>query len=68
VLRFLGLKGRTAEILFIDAIGRCSALNVCPVRAGIVSLPTTTMYLITFCVHNALYILYIPPFPFGFSA
>lgn len=57
MLGLLRLKGRTAEILFIDAIGRCSALNVCPARAGIVSLPATSTYLITFCVHNALYIL-----------
>lgn len=68
MLRLLRLKGRTTDILFIDAIGRCSALNVCPVRAGIVSLPTMTTYLITFCVYNTLYMLYISPFPFGLSA
>lgn len=60
MLKLLRLKGRTSEILFIDAIGRCSALTVCSVKAGIVSL-TTTLYLITFCVHNELYILYISP-------
>lgn len=68
MLRLLRLKGRTAEILFIDAIGRCSAFNVCPVRAGIASLLTMTTYLITCCVHNALYIRYTSPFPFGFGA
>lgn len=52
----LRLKGRTAEILFIDVTGRCAALNACPLRAGIVSLPTMAAYTITFCVYNTLYI------------
>lgn len=51
----LRLKGRTAEILFIDVTGRCAALNACPLREGIVSLPTMAVHTITFCVRNTLY-------------